>query len=77
MKLSKVAVFFLVLSLILSPLASFPVEATNRNDPDGDDVNDEDGYDANRDGEISDEEMFTNLEEYRNKTNPNEKDTDG
>ena len=60
-------------SLLLAPLAA----ASNPNDPDGDNDDDGDGYDWNRDGEISDEEMYTNLEEYHNHTNPSDPDTDG
>ena len=62
--------------MLLSPFASFPVNASDPNDPDGDEDNDSDGYDANRDGVLSDEEKYTNLEEYYNNTNPNDKDTD-
>ena len=43
---------------------------------DADDDRDEDGYDANRDGDISPEEIHTNLEEYLAGTNPWEFDTD-
>ena len=43
---------------------------------DADDDRDEDGYDANRDGDISPEEVHTNLEEYLAGTNPWEYDTD-
>ncbi len=38
---------------------------------------DSDGYDANRDDELSPEEKFTNLEEFRNNTNPALPDSDG
>ncbi len=38
---------------------------------------DSDGYDANRDDELSPEEKFTNLEEFRNNTNPAQPDSDG
>ena len=38
---------------------------------------DSDGYDANRDGETSPEEKFTNLEEFLNNTNPAQSDSDG
>lgn len=62
--------------MLLSPFASFPVNASDPNDPDGDEDNDSDGYDANRDGVLSDEEKYTNLEEYYNNTNPNDEDTD-
>ena len=62
--------------MLLSPLASFPVDASDPNDPDGDDDNDSDGYDSNRDGVLSDDEKYTNLEEYYNNTNPNDEDTD-
>ena len=72
----KILALFLVALMIGSPLATLPVGASNPNDPDGDDDNDSDGYDANRDGEISDEEKYTNLEEYYNNTNPNDSDTD-
>ena len=68
----KIAVIFAVLILIFSPLASFPVSA----DIDPDEDNDLDGYDANRDGIISSDEKYTNLEEYFNNTNPNNPDTD-
>ena len=43
---------------------------------DADSDRDEDGYDANRDGDISPEEIHTNLEEYLAGTNPWEFDTD-
>ena len=76
MRVSKLLAVLVVLSLLLSPLASFPVQASDPNDPDGDDDNDSDGYDSNQDGEISDEEKYTNLEEYYNNTNPNDPDTD-
>ncbi|MEC9332419.1 MAG: hypothetical protein VYA07_00030, partial [Candidatus Thermoplasmatota archaeon] len=76
MRISKLFAVLVVLSLLLSPLASFPVQGSDPNDPDGDEDNDEDGYDANRDGTISIEERYTNLEEYHNNTNPNDKDTD-
>ncbi len=76
MRISKLLAVLVVLSLLLSPLASFPVQASDPNDPDGDDDNDSDGYDSNQDGEISDEEKYTNLEEYYNNTNPNNPDTD-
>ncbi|SVC91464.1 uncharacterized protein METZ01_LOCUS344318, partial [marine metagenome] len=76
MRISKLFAVLVVLSLLLSPLASFPVQGSDPNDPDGDEDNDEDGYDANRDGTISIEERYTNLEEYYNNTNPNDKDTD-
>ena len=74
MRVSKLFAVLVVLSLLLSPLASFPVQASDPNDPDGDDDNDSDGYDSNQDGEISDEEKYTNLEEYYNNTNPNDVD---
>ena len=74
--IKKVLAIFLVMILLFSPFATLPVVASNPNDPDGDDDNDSDGYDANRDGEISDEEKYTNLEEYYNNTNPNDVDTD-
>ena len=67
----KILALFLVALMLISPLATLPVGASDPNDPDSDDDNDGDGYDANRDGEISDEEMYTNLEEYHNNTNPN------
>ena len=51
---------------------SLPVTA----DIDPDEDNDSDGYDANRDGILSDDEKYTNLEEYYNNTNPNDEDTD-
>ena len=76
MKLTKFLAVLLVFSMLLSPLASFPVDASDPNDPDGDDDNDSDGYDSNRDGVLSDEEKYTNLEEYYNNTNPNDEDTD-
>ena len=38
---------------------------------------DSDGYDADRDSELSPEEKYTNREEYLNGTNPIEEDTDG
>ena len=63
MRVSKLLAVLVVLSLLLSPLASFPVQASDPNDPDGDDDNDSDGYDSNQDGEISDEEKYKNLEE--------------
>ncbi|PBO81538.1 MAG: hypothetical protein COC13_01895, partial [Methanobacteriota archaeon] len=77
MRVSKLFAVLVVLGLLLSPLASFPVQASNPNDPDGDDDDDSDGYDSDQDGEISDEEKYTNLEEYHNNTNPNDPDTDG
>ena len=70
--MKKLSVFFAIFILLFSPLASFPVSANI--DP-GDD-NDSDGYDANKDGIISAEEEYTNLEEYNNNTNPNDPDTD-
>ena len=70
--LKKLSVFFAIFILLFSPFASFPVSANI--DPDED--NDSDGYDANRDGVISSEEEYTNLEEYYNNTNPNDPDTD-
>jgi hypothetical protein len=76
MKLTKFLAVLLVFSMLLSPFASFPVGASDPNDPDGDDDNDSDGYDSNRDGVLSDEEKYTNLEEYYNNTNPNDEDTD-
>ena len=76
MRVPKLLAVLVVLGLLLSPLASFPVQASNPNDPDGDD-DDSDGYDSDQDGEISDEEKYTNLEEYHNNTNPNDPDTDG
>ncbi len=72
MNKEKFLAIFAILILLFSPLASFPVSA----DIDPDEDNDSDGYDANRDGELSDEEKYTNLEEYYNNTNPNDKDTD-
>ncbi|MCK4614103.1 MAG: right-handed parallel beta-helix repeat-containing protein, partial [Thermoplasmata archaeon] len=49
----------------------------NPNDPnDADEDPDNDGYDANYDGEISQDEKFTNLEEYLNDTHPKNNDTD-
>ena len=68
----KFLAVFAVFILLFSPFASFPVSANI--DPDED--NDADGYDANRDGVLSEEEKYTNLEEYYNNTNPNDKDTD-
>ncbi|MDG1543429.1 MAG: hypothetical protein P8R34_00415, partial [archaeon] len=76
MKLTKFLAVLLVFSMLLSPFASFPVNASDPNDPDGDEDNDSDGYDANRDGVISNEEKYTNLEEYYNNTNANDVDTD-
>ena len=70
--MKKLSVFFAIFILLFSPLASFPVSA----DIDPDDDNDSDGYDANRDGIISSDEEYTNLEEYFNNTNPNDPDTD-
>jgi len=70
--MKKFLVVFAVFILLFSPFATFPVSANI--DPDED--NDSDGYDANRDGIISDEEKYTNLEEYLNNTNPNDSDTD-
>jgi len=61
MRVSKLFAVLVVLSLLLSPLGSFPVQASDPNDPDGDDENDSDGYDSDQDGEISDEEKYTNL----------------
>ena len=37
---------------------------------------DNDGYDFDNNGEIDENEIFTNLEEFLNKTNPNSNDTD-
>ena len=68
----KFLVIFAVFILLFSPFATFPVSA----DIDPDEDNDSDGYDANRDGIISDDEKYTNLEEYLNNTNPNDPDTD-
>ena len=68
----KLLVLFAVFILLFSPLASFPVSA----DIDPDEDNDSDGYDSDGDGIISDEEKYTNLEEYLNNTNPNDEDTD-
>ena len=65
--MKKFLVVFAVFILLFSPFATFPVSA----DIDPDEDNDSDGYDANRDGIISDEEKYTNLEEYLNNTNPN------
>ena len=70
--MKKFLVVFAVFILLFSPFATFPVSA----DIDPDEDNDSDGYDANRDGIISDEEKYTNLEEYLNNTNPNDPDTD-
>ena len=70
--MKKIAVVFAVFILLFSPFASFPVSA----DIDPDEDNDSDGYDANRDGIISSDEEYTNLEEYYNNTNPNDPDTD-
>ena len=72
----KILALFLVALMLISPLATLPVSASDPNDPDSDDDNDGDGYDANRDGVISEEEKYTNLEEYHNNTNPNDEDTD-
>ena len=44
---------------------------------DGDDNPDEDGWDADRDLELSPDEELTNLEEYANGTDPLDDDTDG
>ena len=63
--------------MLFLPLTSLPVGASNPTDPDADEDKDSDGYDANRDGVMSDEEKYTNLEEYHNNTNPNDPDTDG
>ena len=60
--IKKVLAVFLVVILLFSPLSALPVGASNPNDPDGDDDNDSDGYDADRDGEISDEEKKTGEE---------------
>ena len=76
MRISKLFAVMVVLSLLLSPLASFPVQGSDPNEPDGDEDSDADGYDANRDGTISVAERYTNLEEYYNNTNPNDNDTD-
>ena len=58
--MKKLSVFFAIFILLFSPLASFSVSA----DIDPDEDNDSDGYDANRDGVISPDEEYTNLEEY-------------
>ena len=39
--------------------------------------NDSDGYDSDRDGELSPDEKFTNYEEFLADTNPSRADTDG
>lgn len=70
--MKKISVIFAVFILLFSPFATFPVSA----DIDPDEDNDSDGYDANRDGIISPDEQYTNLEEYFNNTNPNDSDTD-
>ena len=46
-------------------------------DEDRDWDSDSDGYDADRDGELSPDEKFTNFEEYLKDTNPVMADTDG
>ena len=65
-----------VLVMLLTPLAALPVLGSDPNEPDGDKDDDNDGYDANRDGEISQEEKYTNLEEYDNNTDSKDPDTD-
>ena len=73
MSVKQVIALFLVALMLISPLTTLPVTA----DIDPDEDNDSDGYDANRDGILSDDEKYTNLEEYYNNTNPNDKDRDG
>ena len=46
-------------------------------DYDADDDQDDDGYDSNRDNEITPNERHTNLEEYLAGTSPWQSDTDG
>ena len=53
----------------------YELNATNFRDADMD--KDRDGADVDRDGDKSQEERFTNLEEYLNGTHPNSTDTDG
>ena len=65
-----------VLVMLLTPLAALPVLGSDPNEPDGDNDDDNDGYDADRDGEISQEEKYTNLEEYYNNTDSKDPDTD-
>ena len=72
MSVKQVIALFLVALMLISPLTTLPVTA----DIDPDEDNDSDGYDANRDGILSDDEKYTNLEEYYNNTNPNDEDTD-
>ena len=72
MLVKKVLALFLVALMLISPLTTLPVTA----DIDPDEDNDSDGYDANRDGVLSEDEKYTNLEEYYNNTNPNDEDTD-
>ncbi len=67
----------MVLLMLFTPLAALPVFGSDPNEPDGDKDDDNDGYDANRDGEISQEERYTNLEEYYNNTDSKDPDTDG
>ena len=66
-----------VLVMLLTPLAALPAFGSDPNEPDGDNDDDNDGYDADRDGEISQEEKYTNLEEYYNNTDSKDPDTDG
>ena len=70
--MKKFLALFAVFILLFSPLATFPVNA----DIDPDEDNDQDGYDSNGDGVLSQDEKYTNLEEYLNNTNPNDVDTD-
>ena len=46
--------------MLISPLTTLPVTA----DIDPDEDNDSDGYDANRDGILSDDEKYTNSVSY-------------